>query len=392
MRFSVITLPICLIGAISANPHPTGGSGSESVSESESSGNGLDCESNGMYSNSGGKAKVPKGDSFSYKETTKSSSQSSDIKRRKDVLPGYPPQPKEVLHRSFRLSVIKDEMNGLPKYFPDYKEPIQNPSKSSNIKARMDVFPGYLPKPKGVLQKSFKLFLIKKRLGAPKEDDFSSDSSLASKSTSSELSSQDPNSQEDGEVDPTTSSDMFEETPLPDLLVFDHPSAPTRDQQMMAFRIFLSIYNYKFNNDFVYTFGKIREPESKRIEQENMVSYLESLRDTKLINQRLIRCEREIFSFHTSNPNLASKYYEKKRSQNEDARKGVWRGTFKMQPDNGGEKVFGQSLMNRCLIIGRAYIYTQAKSVQARSRLTDDQVRLYRYIAPVIQKLEFQLV
>ncbi|KAH9266921.1 hypothetical protein BASA83_010274 [Batrachochytrium salamandrivorans] len=388
MRFSVITLPICLIGVISANPYPTGGS----VSESEPCGNGLDCESNGMYSNSGGKAKVPKGDSFKYKETTKSSSQSSDIKRRIDVLPGYPPQPKEALHRSFRLSVIKDKMNGLPKYFPDYKEPIQNPSKSSDIKARMDVFPGYLPKPKGVLQKSFKLFLIKKRLGAPKEDDFSSDSSLASKSTSSELSSQDPNAQEDGGVDPTTSSDMFEETPLPDFLVFDYPNAPTRDQQMIAYDIFLSTYNYRFNSKLIYVLKRIYEPESKRIEQENMVSYLKSLRDIKHMNQGLINCEREIFSFHASSPSLASKYYEKKKSQKEDARKGVWRKTFKMQPDNEDEKLLGKYLMNRCLIIGRAYIYTQAKSVQARSRLTDDQVRLYRYIAPVIQKMEFQLV
>ncbi|KAH6565268.1 hypothetical protein BASA62_007401 [Batrachochytrium salamandrivorans] len=77
MRFSVITLPICLIGAISANPHPTGGS--ESVSKSESCGNGLDCESNGMYSNSDEKAKVPKGDSFNYKEPTKNSSKSSSV-------------------------------------------------------------------------------------------------------------------------------------------------------------------------------------------------------------------------------------------------------------------------------------------------------------------------
>ncbi|KAH6586840.1 hypothetical protein BASA50_000204 [Batrachochytrium salamandrivorans] len=69
MRFSVITLPICLIGAISANPHPTGGS--VSGSESDSCGNGLDCESNGMYSNSDEKAKVPKGDSFNYKEPTR---------------------------------------------------------------------------------------------------------------------------------------------------------------------------------------------------------------------------------------------------------------------------------------------------------------------------------
>ncbi|KAH9266923.1 hypothetical protein BASA83_010276 [Batrachochytrium salamandrivorans] len=86
MRLSVITLAICLIGAISANPHPTGGSGSESVSESESCGNGLDCESNDMYSNSGGKAKVPKGDSSSYKEPTQNPSKSSDIKGRVDVL------------------------------------------------------------------------------------------------------------------------------------------------------------------------------------------------------------------------------------------------------------------------------------------------------------------
>ncbi|KAH6580381.1 hypothetical protein BASA60_002914 [Batrachochytrium salamandrivorans] len=210
MRLSVITLAICLIGAISANPHPTGGSGSESVSESESCGNGLDCESNDMYSNSGGKAKVPKGDSFKYKETTKSSSQSSDIKGRIDVLPEYSHNPKEAL------------------------------------------------------QRSLKLFYIKKNLIIPKGDDFSSDRSLVSKSTSSELSNQDPNAQEDGEVDPTTSSDMFEEIPLPDFLVFDYPSAPTRDQQMIAYDIFLSIYNYTGHSDLLYTFGKIREPESKK--------------------------------------------------------------------------------------------------------------------------------
>ncbi|KAH6579704.1 hypothetical protein BASA60_003177 [Batrachochytrium salamandrivorans] len=40
--------------------------------------------------------------------------------------------------------------------------------------------------------------------GTPKGDDFSSDRSLELESTSSELSSQDPNAQEDGEVDPTT--------------------------------------------------------------------------------------------------------------------------------------------------------------------------------------------
>ncbi|KAH9266924.1 hypothetical protein BASA83_010277 [Batrachochytrium salamandrivorans] len=90
MRLSVITLPICLIGAISANPHPTGRSGSESVSESESCGNGLDCESNGMYSNSGGKTKVPKGDSFSYKETTKGLFKLSSVS---DVH-----EPKELQH------------------------------------------------------------------------------------------------------------------------------------------------------------------------------------------------------------------------------------------------------------------------------------------------------
>ncbi|KAH6586831.1 hypothetical protein BASA50_000195 [Batrachochytrium salamandrivorans] len=351
MRFSVITLPICLIGVISANPHPTGGS--ESVSKSESCGNGLDCESNGMYSNSGEKAKVPKGDSPNYKETTKGLFKLSDIKRRIDVVPEYPPKPKEVLHRSFRLSVIKDKMDVVPRYFPDYKEPTQNPSKSSDIKARMDVFPGYppkpkgvlhrsfrlflikdkmdvvpryfpdykeptqnpskssdikgridvfpehfpnykepsqdpskssdikarmdvfpgyQPKPKGVLQKSFKLFLIKKRLGTPKGDDFSSDRSLELESTSSELFSQDPNAQEDGKVDPTTSSDMFEEFLLPDFLVFDYPSAPTRDQQMIAYDIFLSIYNYTSHSELVYTFGKIYKPESKKNEQENMLN------------------------------------------------------------------------------------------------------------------------
>ncbi|KAH6586832.1 hypothetical protein BASA50_000196 [Batrachochytrium salamandrivorans] len=90
MRLSVITLPICLIGTISANPHPTGRSRFVSDPVSESCRNRLDCKSNGMYSNSGGKTKVPKGDSPNYKETTKGLFKLSSVS---DVH-----EPKELQH------------------------------------------------------------------------------------------------------------------------------------------------------------------------------------------------------------------------------------------------------------------------------------------------------
>ncbi|KAH6571024.1 hypothetical protein BASA62_004073 [Batrachochytrium salamandrivorans] len=67
MRLSAIALSMCLIGAISANPHPTGGSESESESCRSKLGHWI----NGMCKHSGGKVEVPKGDSSKPKGASK---------------------------------------------------------------------------------------------------------------------------------------------------------------------------------------------------------------------------------------------------------------------------------------------------------------------------------
>ncbi|KAH6582413.1 hypothetical protein BASA50_004259 [Batrachochytrium salamandrivorans] len=169
-------------------------------------------------------------------------------------------------------------------------------------------------------------------------------------------------------------------TSVHEFLALDNLRMPLRNRQEIAFKLFSRLNNPEHKGDNKYTLTKIKTPEKERIEQENMVAYFGSTYHIKKKNQKLLTCEREILSFPGSGPSLALKYSKAKKSQNEAVEKRALT-----------DEEEGQKLIDRCLTIRGQSLSAQSQLKQAWSDLTEEQIRFYDYIKPMVKNLMFKL-
>ncbi|KAH9250376.1 hypothetical protein BASA81_011856 [Batrachochytrium salamandrivorans] len=218
-------------------------------------------------------------------------------------------------------------------------------------------------------------------LGQTKGADSSIPDSLTLESTNPDLPGQliDPQEKKRPIPTPTPSKKIPEVTTVHEFLALDNLRMPSRNRQEIAFKLFTRLNKPKLQGDNLYILTRISEPEKERIEQENMVEYFELSHRVKKKNQKLLTCEREILSFPGSGPSLASKYSEAKKSQTK---------TIKKRALTDEEE--GEYLIHRCLITRGKLLSAQSQSKQAWSKLTDEQIRFYDYIKPLIKNLTFK--
>ncbi|KAJ1334886.1 hypothetical protein BSLG_008040 [Batrachochytrium salamandrivorans] len=195
----------------------------------------------------------------------------------------------------------------------------------------------------------------------------------------------DPQEDKRPNLTPTPNPTPLKKTPkltsVHGFLALDNSKMPLSHRQGLAFELFSLLNKPKLQEGTKneYTLERILWPEIEKIEQENMMVYFKSTYDIKKKNQNLMECERDIFSFPTSGPSLASQYFRAKKSQT--------KAIEKRALTNEEE---GQYLIESCLTIRGQFLSAQFESRQAWSELTDEQMEFHQYLGPMVKNMIFQ--
>ncbi|KAH9272847.1 hypothetical protein BASA83_004735 [Batrachochytrium salamandrivorans] len=195
----------------------------------------------------------------------------------------------------------------------------------------------------------------------------------------------DPQEDKRPNLTPTRTPTPLKKTPkltsVHGFLALDNSKMPLSHRQGLAFELFSLLNKPKLQEGTKneYTLERILWPEIEKIEQENMMVYFKSTYDIKKKNQKLMECERDIFSFRTSGPSLASQYFRAKKSQT--------KAIEKRALTNEEE---GQYLIESCLTIRGQFLSAQSESRQAWSELTDEQREFHQYLGPMVKNMVFQ--
>ncbi|KAH6571271.1 hypothetical protein BASA62_003972 [Batrachochytrium salamandrivorans] len=382
MKLSAITLSMYLIGAVSVSSYPI--RGSESEFDPDSSGPaGLDMSiSTGSHQTKESKGSAlgqTKVGPLKSKESIQGTSKSSAIKGRVEVPPEDSYKPTETTKKQFQWSKLKGK-NEPPKGGSlEPKEFTQDQSTCSTGAAAV---------PNGAIDTGSHQTKDnnKSALGQAKGADSSIPNSLALESTNPDLPGQLIDSQEKKKPipNPTPSESTPEVASVREFLALGDSGVSLKNRQAGALKLFLHLNKPVKRNENLYTLQVIETPEKEKIEQGNMMTYFESTYKIKKKNQKLLTCERDIFSFPTTGPSLASKYFEAKKSQTKSQTKAIEKRALTDEEE-------GEYLIHLCLTARGKLLSAQSESRQTWLELTEDQKKFYQYLKPVTTHMIFQL-
>ncbi|KAH6562216.1 hypothetical protein BASA50_004855 [Batrachochytrium salamandrivorans] len=337
-----------------------------------------------------GRVEVPPEDSYKPTETTKKPFQWSKLKGNNGSSKGGSLKPTKTTQGSSKSSSVSGDDG--PKKTQDPPTQKQNnevitaPKVGSNRGSSSST--GAAAVPNGAIDTGSHQTKDnnKSALGQAKGADSSIPNSLALESTNPDLPGQLIDSQEKKKPipNPTPSESTPEVASVREFLALGDSGVSLKNRQAGALKLFLHLNKPVKRNENLYTLQVIETPEKEKIEQGNMMTYFESTYKIKKKNQKLLTCERDIFSFPTTGPSLASKYFEAKKSQTKSQTKAIEKRALTDEEE-------GEYLIHLCLTARGKLLSAQSESRQTWLELTEDQKKFYQYLKPVTTHMIFQL-